>query len=99
MERKKENIRYLNGGDATKTMNIPLVSFNFIDDPTKTKTYGVIAQDVIKAGLENIVHTDEKGLYSVDYISFLILKVSNLEYQIAELRDKIKELQNDKDKK
>ena len=69
-------------------------SFNFKDDETKTKTYGVIAQQVNAAGLNELVHTDESGALNVDYISLLILKIASLENKVNELSEEIKNLKN-----
>jgi len=91
-ERIKENIQSLLGMDARKSDLVEFKTFNFKNDETKSKTYGVIAQDVLAAGLNEIVHKDENDNLSVDYISFLILKIANLENKIGELSNEINEL-------
>ena len=91
-ERMKENIQSLLGMDARKSDLVEFKTFNFKNDETKSKTYGVIAQDVLAAGLNEIVHKDENDNLSVDYISFLILKIANLENKIEELSNEINEL-------
>ena len=59
-------------------------SYKFINDESERQRYGVIAQDLEKVGLNNlVVETDNKK--GVDYISFLILKIAQLEKRIEEL--------------
>lgn len=81
---KKENITDIS--DTYKLSRIDLKEFNLIGDPTKK--YGIIAQDAENAGLGNIVYTNEYGEKSVDYVSFLILKVKQLEDEINKLKAK-----------
>jgi hypothetical protein len=95
-ERLKENVLGIRYEDYHKASEVNLKSFNFKDDETKTKTYGVIAQHLQGAGLGNIVHEDEKGNLSVDYISFLILRIADLENTVRHLSEKIKEVEDNK---
>jgi hypothetical protein len=85
----KENINIIDEDTIKKVGNISLLSFNFKDDKSKTTKYGVIAQEVEKQGLEELVNTDAKGVKSVDYISLLILKIEALEREIIELKSKV----------
>ena len=55
--------------------------------------YGVIAQDVEAAGLNELVHTDEQGIKAVDYTSLLILRIANLESMIAQMHKKLVDLE------
>lgn len=91
-ENLKENIHELGFEDYHKASYFGFKSFNFKDDETKTKTYGVIAQEVQAAGLDNIVHKDDKGNLSVDYTSLLILKIANLENTVRSLTEELKNL-------
>jgi hypothetical protein len=91
---KKENINSLGSDDYNKVDNFEFKTFNFKDDETKTKTYGVIAQDVQASGLSEIVHTDENGILSVDYISLLILEIANLKDKVKSLTNEVNELKN-----
>ena len=91
----KENINSISYDDYHKVSNVGLKSFNFKDDETKKKTYGIIAQDLQGVGLENIIHKDEQGNLSVDYTSFLILKIADLEHTIHELSNEIKNLKGE----
>lgn len=97
----KDNIEYVDMDDLSKARNIFFRSFNFKDDETKRKTYGVIAQEIIDAGLSELVHVKDDGMLGVDYISLLTLKLASLEYinttygeRIEELENKIKELES-----
>lgn len=92
-ERKKEDIEFIVQDDKLKVRNIPLKSFKFKDDNTKRKVYGIIAQEAEAAGLDEIVHTDEQGMKSVDYTSFLILRIAYLEKMIGHMHSKIAQLE------
>ena len=87
--RLKENINSIDDNTVNKVNSVDFKSFNFKDDETKTKTYGVIAQDVVKAGLNEIVHHNENGTLSVDYISLLILKMQSLENEVKQLKEEL----------
>jgi hypothetical protein len=86
----KENISDIGINDYEKVNNVNFKSFNFKADETKTKTYGVIAQDVQNAGLNEIVKENENGTLGVDYISLLILKIGSLENEIKKLKEELK---------
>ncbi len=96
----KENIKTINSEDIDKVAAIDLKSFNFIDDESKTKVYGVIAQEVQEAGLDILVHQKEDGMLGVDYTSLLILKIAQLQKDnnnlvnfVASLDKRVKELE------
>lgn len=100
----KENIEYVDNDDLNKARNIFFRSYNFKDDESKRKTYGVIAQEVQNAGLDELVHVKDDGMLGVDYISLLTLKIASLEQlitiyggKITKLEEKINELENKKD--
>lgn len=95
-ERLKENINDLSNNDLNGVDSISFKSFNFKDDLNKTKTYGVIAQDVLKSGHDELVHTDVDGMMSVDYTSLLIMKIAKLEQTVKEMSDEINKLKNNK---
>ena len=90
----KENIVGITSDEIDKINTVNFKSFNFKDDETKTKVYGVIAQDVQNAGLDNLVHTSESGTLSVDYTSMLILKMASMERTINRLMDEINNLKS-----
>jgi len=84
----KENIKKINKYDIATVADVELKSYKFIDDETHRERYGVIAQDLESVGLEHLVVKGENGKKGVDYISFLILKIAQLEKEIEELRNK-----------
>ena len=93
-KRLKENICSISEEDLEKASKVELKSFNFSGGFDTEKKYGVIAQQVKEAGLDNLVSgKEEKGHYmSVDYTSLLILKIAELENKINALSEEIKEL-------
>ena len=91
-KRLKENINKIETSDIDKVSKVQLKEFNFKNDDKKIKRYGVIAQELEEIGLNNLVtENSETGNKSVDYISFLILKIKELENRINELENKIKD--------
>jgi hypothetical protein len=92
--RLKDNISNLSREDLEKVGDIAFKSFTFANDDSKTKTYGVIAQDVQDAGLGNIVHTNSDGMLNVDYTSLLLLRIAKMEDVINDLESKIENLSN-----
>lgn len=102
-ERLKENIKVVSRNDFNKAKRVQTKSFNFKDDPHKTKTYGVIAQDVEAVGLDELVYTKDDGFKAVDYTAFIMLKLSyledfcvNLSRENEELKQRIIDLENKK---
>lgn len=81
----KENIGDVTSDDLRKAAAVNILRFNFKTGIKETK-YGVIAQEVEAAGLENLVSTNKEGLKAVDYISLLSLKVANLEKENRTLK-------------
>ena len=93
----KENIMNVSREEINKASNVLAKSFNFKSDESKSKVYGVIAQEVQEAGLDELVHTDDNGNLGVDYTSLLLLKIAYLEDlcgqmygRIIKLEDKLK---------
>ena len=84
----KENIKNINKYDIATVADVDLKSYKFIDDETHRERYGVIAQDLESVGLEHLVVKGENGKKGVDYISFLILKIAQLEKEIEDLKKK-----------
>ena len=85
-EKIKENVKAINNSSIARVADVSLKEYNLIEDNNKTTRYGVIAQDLEKVGLNNLVSVDKDGVKSVDYISFLILKIQQLESKINELK-------------
>ena len=87
-ERLKKDIETISENDIDKVKNVDLKSYVFKSD--NCKHFGVIAQDVERAGLEELVASSTEGIKSVDYISLLILKIAELENEIKNLKEQIK---------
>lgn len=87
-ERLKKDIETISENDIDKVKNVDLKSYAFKSD--NSKHFGVIAQDVERAGLEELVVSSTEGIKSVDYISLLILKIAELENEIKNLKEQIK---------
>ena len=93
-ERLKENIERANFGKAYDAHDVEIKQFNFVNDESKRITYGVIAQDVLNRGLDELVYTDGAGIHSVDYTSLMMLKIKFLENELEALKHKISQLEN-----
>lgn len=87
----KENIKTIEE-DIEKISKIKFKEYNFKSDETKTKKFGVIAQELEHIGLTNLVDTDEDGVKSVDYISMLVLAMQEMRNEIKWLKEEISEL-------
>ena len=105
-ERLKENIRYIDPKDIRTSNYIPLRMFNYKEDEDKRIYYGVIAQEVERLGLTNLLEIKGDGYLGVDYISLIMLKcasyereLSNLRVECQQLKDEIEKLKNDNNKK
>lgn len=79
----KENILNIKEEDIEKVKKVDLVQYTFKD--SDNIKYGVIAQDLEKVGLQNLVKNGSHK--TVDYISFLVLKIQQLENEINKLRN------------
>lgn len=84
----KTDIESVSENDIKLVSGIDLKSYKFKDDETNRERYGVIAQDLEAANLNHLVVESESGIKGVDYISFLILKIAQLEKEIKELKSK-----------
>jgi len=94
-ENIKEDIKPISADALDKSDNVKFKEFKFKN--TDEKAYGVIAQEVEKAGLDELVHGDaSSGIKSVDYISLLVLKVAKLESMVEKLTKEINDLKADK---
>lgn len=80
----KEDITSISAIDLAR--DIQLKEFRFKTDGIKR--YGVIAQDLLKEGLDNLVSTKDNHL-TVDYISLLCLKIAQLEEEIKKIKMKL----------
>lgn len=84
-ERFKENIHPIST-DTEKINGVEFKEFNFVEDTSRRKSYGVLAQDLEKVGLENLVYENEEGIKSVDYTSLVMLELQRLRNEIKELK-------------
>lgn len=80
----KEDITSISAVDLAR--DIQLKEFRFKADGIKR--YGVIAQDLLEEGLDNLVSTKNNHL-TVDYISLLCLKIAQLEEEIKKIKMKL----------
>jgi hypothetical protein len=87
----KDDIHYIRGEEISRARKVELKSFYYKSDPSRRKVYGVIAQDLERLGLEELVHHDENGIRSVDYTGLLLLKIAALEKEISILKNKFDE--------
>ena len=85
--RLKSDIVSINENDINSIKNIDLKSYRFTNDKTNRERYGVIAQDLEENHLSNLV-VEAEGKKGVDYVSFLILKIAQLEKEIEELKNR-----------
>ena len=97
-ERLKNNINFVDDESKEKVKSVSLKTFNFNGDKTNRKIYGVIAQEIESVGLDELVYTDENGQKSVDYTSFLILRIAYLEKVINHLHYKMALMEEKLDK-
>lgn len=91
-ERLKENISTIIE-DIDKIKDIEFFEFNLNDDVNKTKSYGVIAQDLEKVGLENLVVEDANGYKAVDYTALIMLELQRQRKVIAALEKRLAEIE------
>jgi hypothetical protein len=91
--RKKANINYITSNQLENILKLKPASFNqkgsdgIINSNTHT---GFIAQDVLEAGIANLVHGSDEDGYGLDYYGVLSLAVK----AIQELKTEIDTLKN-----
>lgn len=91
-KRLKENINTITE-DLDKIKEIEFFEFNLNDDVNKTKSYGVIAQDLEKVGLENLVVEGANGYKAVDYTALIMLELQRQRKVIATLEKRLAEIE------
>lgn len=91
--RMKKKVRDVRRDDTDRAREVRLVEFVFRKDKDKARRYGVIAQEVEKAGLKNLVTEDGSGMKSVDYTALLCLKTRMLERRVEALESGVPEVQ------
>lgn len=82
----KENITNVNTPE--NILDVPIVEFDWKD--TKAHSVGVIAQDLEKVAPMAVSTSDSTGLKSVNYTTFLLLRIAALEKELKEIKDKLK---------
>jgi hypothetical protein len=88
----KENIEPLNNNTLNKLHQLTPVEFNYIEDPTKNKQFGLIAEDVLQV-LPELVHYDENNVInSVKYhhlIPLMLAEIQRLRSELEVVKAKI----------
>jgi hypothetical protein len=92
----KENIERVDYPIYANANGVAIKKFNFKNDGDRRTVYGVIAQEVEAAGLEEIVVTNEDGFKGVDYTALSLLKIAYLENEVKRLEGMIKQLMDNK---
>lgn len=87
--RLKDNIESISDEDIEKASGIELVSYTYKNDKSNRKRYGVIAQEMQDANLNELVSKTYNDYLDVDYVSMLCLKMRQLEKEIEELKEKV----------
>ena len=90
-------LKYLLGvltpADYNKISSLRFHKYSFKSDTTNTLRYGVVAQEIEEI-LPELVHTNEQGMKSVNYIDMLVLLVAQQKEAIEFLNNRVKELEN-----
>lgn len=71
--------------------NLNMVHFKYKDNPNEHDQVGLLAQNLVKSGLHDIVSTDSDGLYKVQYDRlslYLIKALREIRYELFELKKK-----------
>ena len=88
--RKKANINYITSNQLENILKLKPASFNqkgsdgIINGNTHT---GFIAQDVLDAGIDNLVHGSDEDGYGLDYYGVLSLAVKAIQEQQAQIEE------------
>ena len=94
--RKKANINYITSNQLENILKLKPASFNqkgsdgIINSNTHT---GFIAQDVLEAGIANLVHGSDEDGYGLDYygvLSLAVKAIQELKTEITIISNKIK---------
>ena len=74
--------------------DLNLVHFRYKDNPNERDQVGLLAQNLIEMGLQDIVNTDDQGFYRVQYDRlslYLIKALQETRQELQELKKKINE--------
>lgn len=91
--RLKENIQYLSNTSAV--LSLKPVSFNYKSDETKTKHFGLIAEEVYESLPELVAYDDQNKPFSVQYHELPVLllnEIKKLHAQVSTLELVVKTL-------
>jgi len=94
--RVKENIVQIDNA-LEKVNKLEGVYYNRIDDESKTKEIGFIAQDVNEVAPELVTYAEDVDQYGVKYgntTALLVEAVKELTQQVKDLKQEIKEIKN-----
>lgn len=86
-KRNKENIQDISTDKLNKLSEIQYKQFNYKD--SETTDYGVIAQDILKLNIPNLVRGTEEISYAVNYNNLFILEIINLKNEIKKLKEQL----------
>lgn len=89
----KQDIDSVSKENIDKIDNVEIHQFCFKDEPD-TQKYGVIAQEVEKPGLDNLLFIDTNTYKAVDYYSIFSLKIKSLEEKNRQQQEEINELKS-----
>lgn len=82
----KNNVSPISDEDINNVANVELKSYKLNSDSSNRLRYGVIAQELEENNLSNLVIENGDGIKGVNYVSFLILKIKQLEREIEKLK-------------
>ena len=92
--RYKENVQDM-GLSSDNLMKLRPVTFNYKEDASKSKTYGLIAEEVAEIFPDLVVYNSEEEIETVKYhllAPILLNEVQKLSKRIEHLESKLKEL-------
>jgi len=95
--RYKENIKDL-GDESATIYKLRPVTFNFKTDSTKTKQFGLIAEEVIEHMPDLVVKNEEGQCEAVKYTELPVLLLNELQKQKKELDEYRSALKNTRDR-
>jgi len=91
-ERLKENISKINKEKIDDLFTINPILFNYKNEPSKDKHFGVLAQDVEKVFPELVKNNNISGYKTVNYqelIPIMLAKMKQMQDEIVELKQNI----------
>jgi trimeric autotransporter adhesin len=86
--RYKRDIRDM-GGASAGLMRLRPVTFRYKNDPSGTRQYGLVAEEVERVYPELVVHGSDGKVQSVRYLEFTALLLNELQKQTKETRQQL----------